>query len=179
MIDIKTFFEQSEGKWFTQRTQYNLAQNKVENGQAELTVELLSLEDRTIAQLYEQGSNQLQPHLSLEEGLLDVAGAKISWDSQGDKGSNLILFICDDAAKQQGQLIQKRMNSEQSATVGQFVIGEDEALTLSTTAETKSHIKERVWFAHPNLRLRTVWQENETGHQGWVMFYSEIRRMTS
>ncbi|MDR9403710.1 MAG: phycobiliprotein lyase, partial [Halothece sp. Uz-M2-17] len=157
----------------------NLAEKKVDNGQAELTVELLDPNDSAIAQLYEQGSNQLQPHLSLEEGLLDVAGAKISWDTENEKGSNLILFISDNDTKQQGQLIQKRMNTEQPATVGQFVIGEDEALTLSTTTHTNSMIKERVWFAHPNLRLRTVWQENATGHQGWVMFYSEIRRMTS
>ncbi|AFZ45875.1 Protein of unknown function CpeS/Ycf58 [Halothece sp. PCC 7418] len=179
MIDIKTFFEQSAGKWFTQRTQYNLADKKVDNSQAQLTVELLDPNDSAIAQLYEQGSNQLQPHLSLEERLLDVAGAKISWEAEGEKGSNLILFITHDETKQNGQLIQKRMNSEQSATVGNFVIGEDEALILSTTAETNSMIKERVWFAHPNLRLRTVWQENASGHQGWVMFYSEIRRMTS
>jgi hypothetical protein len=177
MIDFKTFFEQSEGKWFTQRTQYNLAQKKVENGQAELTVELLSLEDRAIADLYEQAVGQFPDYISTH--LSHGAGAKISWDAEGEKGSNLILLVTDDTQQQQGKLIQKKMSGDPIPTVGHFTIGEDEALTLSTTAETNSIIKERLWFAHPNLRLRTVWQENETGHQGWVMFYSEIRRITS
>jgi hypothetical protein len=56
---------------------------------------------------------------------------------------------------------------------------EYEALTLSTFNNTNGLIKERLWFAHPNLRLRTVWEENETGEQGWVMFYSEIRRLNA
>lgn len=177
MIDIKTFFEQCEGKWFTQRTQYNLAQNKVENGQAELTVELLSVEDRAIAELYEQAVRQLSDPNATD--LSHGAGARISWHADTEKGSNLILLIADKVQQQQGQLIQKKMSGNQPPTFGHFVIGEDEALTLSTTAETNSMIKERLWFAHPNLRLRTVWQENETGHQGWVMFYSEIRRISS
>jgi len=179
MIDIKTFFEQSEGKWFTQRTQYNLAQNKVENGQAELTVELLSLEDRAIADLYEQVARQLSDQAATETDLSHGAGARISWDADSQKGSNLILLIADDTQQQQGKLIQKTISGDSIPTVGRFTIGEDEALTLSTAAQTNSIIKERLWFAHPNLRLRTVWQENETGHQGWVMFYSEIRRITS
>jgi len=177
MIDIKNFFEQSEGKWFTQRTQYNLVQNKVENGQAELTVELLSLEDRAIAELYEQVARQLSDPNATD--LSHGAGARISWDAEGEKGSNLILLIADDQQQQQGKLIQKKMSGNHTPTVGHFVIGEDEALTLSTITATNSLIKERLWFAHPNLRLRTVWQENETGHQGWVMFYSEIRRISS
>jgi len=177
MIDFKTFFEQSEGKWFTQRTQYNLAHKKVENGQAELTVELLSVEDGAIANLYEQATPQLTDQTSTD--LSHGAGARISWQTDGEQGSNLILLIADEPQQQQGKLIQKKMNRDHTPTVGRFILGEDEALTLSTTAETNSIIKERLWFAHPNLRLRTVWQENATGHQGWVMFYSEIRRITS
>ncbi len=174
MIDIKTFFEQSEGKWFTQRTQYNLTEKQVENDQAELTVELLPADDRAIADLYSETSSQFQADLPS-----NVASAKISWDVEGDKGANLILLLPKDEAKQQGQLIQKPMNPEQPATIGNFVIGEDEALTLSTPTASNRLIKERVWFAHPNLRLRTVWQETDMGQQGSVLFYSEIRRMNS
>jgi len=174
MIDIQTFFEQSEGKWFTQRTRYNLAQKKVENGKAELTVELLPSDDRAIAELYKQVSSSLNG--SLEQADFNLASAKISWDSEEEKGSNLMLLLSDQN-QQQGHLIQKRMNSDQPAAIGNFVIGEDEALTLSTQIDSDRLLKERVWFAHPNLRLRTVWQENSTGNQGWVMFYSEIRRI--
>jgi len=172
MIDIQTFFEQSQGKWFTQRTRYNLAQKKVENGKAELTVELLPSDDRAIVELYEEASS------SFNDSLDPLASAKISWDSDAEKGSNLLLFLSD-PDKHQGRLIQKRMNSDQSAVIGQFAIAEDEALTLSTQTLDNRLLKERVWFAHPNLRLRTLWEENSAGHQGWVMFYSEIRRMNN
>lgn len=181
MINIKTFFEQSEGKWFTQRTRYDLAQKKVENGKAELTVELLNQDDNAVFDLYNQASSQIKANPGQEKQTLEVAGAKISWDNQsvGEKGASLIVLIPDDQQLQQGQLIQKVVNSEQLPTVGNFVIGEDEALTLSTLSNSNGLIKERLWFAHPNLRLRTVWEENETGEQGWVMFYSEIRRLNA
>lgn len=179
MIDINTFFEQSEGKWFTQRTRYDLAQKKVENGNAELTVELLNKEDHAVVALYNQAAAKLKPNPT--EGKLDLAGAKISWDNQsvGEKGANLIVLIPEDEQRQTGQLIQNAVNSEQPPTVGQFVLGDDEALTLSTLSQANGLIKERLWFAHPNLRLRTVWEEKETGEQGWVMFYSEIRRLNA
>jgi hypothetical protein len=181
MIDIKTFFEQSEGKWFTQRTRYDLAQRKVENGKAELTVELLGQENDTVINLYNQGKSSLNPDSAQAGSLSDLAGAKISWDNQseGEQGSSAIVLLPDDQQWQKGQFIQKVLNSESSLKTGYFVMGEDEALTLSTENNSNSVIKERLWFAHPNLRLRTVWQENETGHQGWVMFYSEIRRINA
>ncbi len=173
MIDIQTFFEQSAGKWFTQRTRYNLAQKKVENGKGEVTVELLSPDDHALFDL----SEAAQQHLHKPQSLNRV-GAKISWDSDGEKGSNLILLLSDEQ-KQQGHLIQKRMNPDSSLIIGNFAIAEDEALTLSTQIDDRGLLKERVWFAHPNLRLRTVWQDNREDHQGWVMFYSEIRRITN
>ena len=188
MIDIKAFFEQSEGKWFTQRTRYDLAQKKVENGNADLTVELLNSDDsamlvepwlRHIEALYEQGKSTLQGNASIEQGLLDLSAAKISWDAGEEKGANLILFLPDNDSQQQGQFLQNQINIDRAATVGNFIIGEDEALTLFTLSHGNNLIKERLWFAHPNLRLRTVWQENETGQQGWVMFYSEIRRINT
>ena len=179
MIDIKAFFEQSEGKWFTQRTRYDLAQKKVENGNADLTVELLNSDDSAIEALYEQGKSTLQGNASIEQGLLDLSAAKISWDAGEEKGANLILFLPDNDSQQQGQFLQNQINTDRAVTVGNFIIGEDEALTLFTLSHGNNLIKERLWFAHPNLRLRTVWQENETGQQGWVMFYSEIRRINT
>lgn len=181
MINIKNFFEQSEGKWFTQRTRYDLAQKKVENGKAELTVELLNQDDNTVLDLCRQASSRINGNPLQQEDNVDLAGAKISWDNQsvGEKGASLIVLIPDDEQLQTGQLIQKIVNSDHSPIVGNFAMGEDEALTLSTFNNTNGLIKERLWFAHPNLRLRTVWEENETGEQGWVMFYSEIRRLNA
>lgn len=177
MIDLKTFFEKSEGKWFTQRTQYDLGDKNVENAQGELTVELLSKDDPLITQLHQQDS-QLSSYLG-EANLSDSVGAKISWDAKGNQGTNIIILIPEEEEHSKGRLIQKSLNSQQAIKQGEFILGEDEALTLSTAATSNHPIKERLWFAHPNLRLRTVWQESNKGNQGWVIFYSEIRRMTS
>jgi len=176
MMDIKTFFEKSEGKWFTQRTRYNLARQQVENGQAELTVELLNRDHQDLQDLYDKavGVPQGNP-------LMTLGGVKVSWDAKDEKGASFIAVIPEDEQLQKGQFIQKVLKDHQSPTIGQFTFGEDEALTLSTQPQPHHLIKERLWFAHPNLRLRTVWQENENevGNQGWVMFYSEIRRINS
>ncbi len=174
MTDIKTFFEQSEGKWFTQRTRYNLAHQKVENGQAELTVELLNWDHQDIVNLC-QSASQPQPDKTFTE----LGGVKVSWEANQEKGSNLIAVIPEDETLQKGRFIQNFVHDDKAPSVGQFVVGVDEALTLSSEPQPNCLIKERLWFAHPNLRLRTVWQEQQNGHQGWVMFYSEIRRLNS
>lgn len=176
-MDIKTFFEQSEGKWFTQRTRYNLAQKSVDNGKAELTVELLGGEDSAIAALRQEVSSQINP--PSDPNSLPLAGAKITWENQteSEKGGNLIALIPYD--QQNGQFVQKLINSDQAPTVGDFVVGEDEALTLSSKTANNSVLKERLWFAHPNLRLRTLWEEHDSNKQSWVLFYSEIRRLNT
>ena len=176
-MDIKTFFEQSEGKWFTQRTRYNLAQKQVDNGQAELTVELLGGDDSAIAALRQEISQQLHP--DCDPNLLSLAGAKITWENQKEveKGGCLIALLPYN--EQKGQFVQKLLDSDQVPTVGEFVVGEDEALTLTSKTANNSLLKERLWFAHPNLRLRTVWEEHENNQQGWVLFYSEIRRINT
>jgi hypothetical protein len=57
--------------------------------------------------------------------------------------------------------------------LGQFAIGEDEALTLTTQhGETSS--EERLWFASPNLRLRTSILKEANGFSA-TSFCSEIR----
>lgn len=176
MMDIKTFFEKSEGKWFTQRTRYNLARQQVENRQAEVTVELLNRDNSDLQDLYNHAGSVPQGN-----SLMTLGGIKVSWDANDEKGSSFIAVIPEDEQLQKGQVIQKISNDHQSPTIGQFTLGEDEALTLSTQPQPHQLIKERLWFAHPNLRLRTVWQENEkeAGNQGWVIFYSEIRRLNS
>ena len=171
-MDIKTFFEKSEGKWFTQRTRYNLAQKSVDNAKAELTVELVGGEDSAIAALRQEVSNPPS-----DPNSLPLAGAKITWENQAEAetGGSLIALIPHD--QQKGQFVQKLMNSDQTPTVGEFIIGEDEALTLSSKTANNSVLKERLWFAHPNLRLRTIWEEHDSNQQSWVLFYSEIRRI--
>ncbi len=58
-------------------------------------------------------------------------------------------------------------------SVGQVAIGSDEALTF-TVSNDQFTSTERIWFASPNLRLRSIVQETSEGVQ-LASFCSEIR----
>ncbi|HEY9822392.1 MAG TPA: phycobiliprotein lyase, partial [Candidatus Sericytochromatia bacterium] len=53
-MDIKEFFEQSAGKWFSQRTSHHLAFRQAENGKSNITIEMLGADDPEVVKLCEQ-----------------------------------------------------------------------------------------------------------------------------
>jgi hypothetical protein len=54
----------------------------------------------------------------------------------------------------EGQLLREMGYAEKAPVAGRYVMGDDGALTLITDYETM-YSEERLWFASPNLRLRT------------------------
>lgn len=165
-MDIQTFFQQSEGKWFSQRTRYNIAWTEMENHKSEIAVELLSPQDPTVSQLchkYQVNQEQVWK------------GIKISWDTSTDWGN----------PKEVGSTILVPLPSENDTTTGQLLhsgigkgsyqVGQDGALTLRMENDDL-YSEERLWFPHENLRLRTTLVKNS---QGVIQtaFYSEIRRL--
>jgi hypothetical protein len=74
-MDIKEFFEHSEGKWFSQRTRYNLASAQSENSKSEITIEMLSQDDPEVVKLCQQSD---------VNAASTWGGAKISWDNSVD-----------------------------------------------------------------------------------------------
>ncbi|MFM6404094.1 MAG: phycobiliprotein lyase, partial [Microcystis sp.] len=50
-MDIQEFINLCAGKWFSQRTSYQLAAQKVANNKAEITIDLLAADAADVVQL--------------------------------------------------------------------------------------------------------------------------------
>ncbi|MCW6036221.1 phycobiliprotein lyase [Spirulina subsalsa FACHB-351] len=169
-MDINEFLEQCAGKWFSQRTSYQLVGTEVDNSKSDLTVEILPPQDPTVASL--SASEQITPEQIL-------GGLKMSWDNSVDWGKpkqvgfSLMVMVPDSNNQAEGQLI--RSAPPQPTHHGRYILADD-TLTL-IIEEDSTYAEERIWFASPNLRLRTsLVRQGETFVQ--TGFYSEIRRMT-
>jgi hypothetical protein len=160
-MKIQEFLEQWAGKWFAQRTSYLLKQTVVENSKAEITVESLPLNSPEVLQLCEQYT--VTPSLSL--GALRISwDNSVDWGKSKELGSNLLVFL------ETGKLLQP-------AWLGEYSLGEDEALTLNLTTLDFA-ATERISFASPNLKLRSVLTKYSTGITQ-TAFYTEIRKVVN
>ncbi|MBE9116512.1 phycobiliprotein lyase [Lusitaniella coriacea LEGE 07157] len=171
-MDIKEFFELSAGKWFCQRTSYNLENQQVQSGKSDLTIEILAGDSSdAIALCQKQGQTQ--------ENLWGAV--KVSWDNSGDYGKNkqvgstLLIPIPNPDNDRAGQLLYSSSNVSEPAIAGRYILGEDDALTLIVEGKD-TYSEERIWFASPNLRLRASLIKNNSDFSR-TAFYSEIRRI--
>jgi len=165
-MDVQEFFAQSAGKWFVQRSHYNLDARAIGNGKSEIVAELLAAADDRLADLCQQAGldpSQVQ------------CGLAASWDTGSDAssgprqtGSNLLAIAPDTPAD--GRFA--RTDGRRAIAGGYRLQGG--ALTLSATRDGVEW-EERIWFANPNLRMRTVLKRDDTSQ---AAFYSEIRRMS-
>jgi hypothetical protein len=168
-MDITEFFQQSVGKWVSQRTSHHLLQNQTENAKSDLMVELLTQDDPAVVQLCQQlGIVPSQVLCSL----------KMTWTGVVDRlpkpqtGSSLLAIVPDAAQPNQGKLLRQVSNSPKPI-VGRYEMGQDDVLSLIAD-EDDLYAEERIWFANPNFRLRTsVLKRN--GSYTSAAFCSEIR----
>ena len=171
-MDIKTFLNSSAGEWFTQRTNYDLDGSKTENSKAHITVEFIEPDNPQTIALCQQ--NKIEPNLSL-------GGLKYSWDNSVDwgktkqQGNALIILVPDHDNPQTGKIFKTSLAQNNASTIGRYILGKDEALTLIIETEN-IYAEERQWFAGENLRLRTTVIKDGTGNMQ-TSFYSEIRRL--
>jgi len=171
-MNIVEFFQQSCGKWFSQRTSHHLVFNQSKAGKSDLFIEMLPNDDPAIVQLCQQFD--LDPTLAL-------CGVNISWngtieaDVQKQAGSTLLVPIADAAHSNQGKLLRAEQSNHgiTGTGVGRYVMGTDDALTLITEHDAL-YSEERLWFASPNLRLRTTLLKRLDGFS-LASFCSEIR----
>jgi hypothetical protein len=168
-MDIKDFFQMSAGKWFSHRTSHHLGLNQSESGKSDLQVELLESTDPAVVQICQQ--HQVKPELA-------VCGLRVTWEGymQRDpsqlKGSTVLVPIADLEQASAGQLLRK-VNSGEKISASRYQIGADAALTL-TIEDQSLYSEERIWFASPNLRLRTSVIKQLDGFSS-ASFSSEIR----
>jgi hypothetical protein len=168
-MDIKEFFQQSTGKWVSQRTSHYLVQNQSENVKSDLMVELLSQDHATVVQLCQQ--HEIEPGQVL-------CSLKMAWNGIVDRlpkpqtGSSLLIIVPDLDRANQGRLLRQASDSAQPLS-GRYSMGDDEVLTLTVEGDTL-YAEERIWFANPNFRMRTsVLKRN--GNFTSATFCSEIR----
>ena len=169
-MDIKEFFQLSAGKWFSQRTSHHLPLEQAENGKSEIRIEILSPDDAATINLCQQ--------YGIDAGLV-WGGARVTWDGtmEWDKvkkaGSSILIPIADPEKPNQGKLLRDVGYAGKAGIAGRYILGNDDALTLISSDETM-YSEERIWFASPNLRLRTCILKRADGFSN-ASFCSEIR----
>ncbi len=169
-MDIHTFLESCIGQWFSQRSSYHFDTEKAESHKSELTIEWLDKDHSLLVPLCQQ--HRIDPTQA-------IGGQKISWNTSIDYaqkkqiGNATMIIIPDSNTPQIGTIIQSFQS--QPSSQGSYRLGEDEALTL-TLQVGDFFLEERIWFASPNLRLRTSLIKGNNGYSRSA-FYSEIRRL--
>ncbi len=169
-MDIITFLNKTAGDWFSQRTIYKIDKNQVDNSKANVTITLLTPTDGKITDLASQYNFNLD---------LSLGGMASQWDNSPDfgkpkqQGESLMLLFKDENEINQGKIV--RVLGNNKIKEGRYILAEDESLSL-IIEENQQIIKERIWFASDNLRLRnTVVTYKEKVME--TNFYSEIKRI--
>lgn len=174
MLTVMDFFRQSEGQWMTQRTSHHLAFRQSENGRSTLTITALDPGDPGIIHTCEMHS--IDPTLA-------AGGARVQWNGEQDwdneeyKGDVVLVPIPNPEDPAQGQLLRDQGYAEKVPVIGHYRMEPDGAMIL-TTAYEMTESEERLWFASPNLRLRTSVVKRFGGFS-MASFCSEIRKLAS
>jgi hypothetical protein len=169
-MDIVEFFEQSSGKWFSQRTSHHLAFKQTESGRSDIVIDLLNKGDPAVVALCQQ--YEIDPALALCGARVTWDGT-MEWDKEKHEGSTVIVPVADTDQPNEGKMLREQGYAEKAPVAGRYVMGDDDSLTLITEYETM-YSEERLWFASPNLRLRTSILKRFGGFS-MATFCSEIR----
>ncbi|MCU0517003.1 MAG: phycobiliprotein lyase [Oscillatoria sp. Prado101] len=168
-MDITEFFQQSAGKWFSQRTSHYMAPPQLETGTTDLWIDILPLSDPEVIKLCRQ--YRIEPSIALP-------GARVKWNGtvgvkqRKQVGSTVIVPIPSPDSPSTGKLLQQTLTLN-APVAGRYIMGSDGCLTLIT--ETPDlYSEERLWFESPNLRLRTSTVKRPNG-VSVASFCSEIR----
>jgi CpeS-like protein len=180
-MDIQAFFQLCDGKWISQRTTHQLLEQNNQSGRSDLWGEILDATDSDVVTLCQQLNIEASQALcGLRLRWSEVAEAYESKFKKKDEGSALMVAIANPASTathpesvehSSGQLL-RSLNAANAGT-GTFSIGADEALTLRVE-DAGAIAEERIWFASPNLRLRSSSIQKD-GIVCITTFCSEIR----
>ncbi len=172
-MTIQKFLEMSAGKWFSQRTSHQLTSQQSAHGSSDIVIEMLAADHPQLLQLRQEHSADGSPAVP---GIQVTAKTAQQWNAPKNAvptSTTTVLMPSDESTANSlsGSLLW--MVNGQQMPLGKFQVGEDEALTLFLTYQLMQ-IEERIWFASPNLRLRTSVQKSSAG---WSLasFCSEIR----
>lgn len=165
-MDLKEFLKLSAGKWFSQRTNYLVGQ-EANNSKADITIELINPEDAKAVELCQK--HHLDPKLSLG-GTVQSWDNSVDWGKSKQVGSATVILVASPENESVGKLIRP----QDSKVCGNYVLGADEALTLTLETD-EMYAEERQWFASENFKMRTTVVKFNDGSKQ-TSFYSEIRK---
>lgn len=167
--DVMDFFRASAGRWFSQRNSHHPAGRRFEGGRSELEITPLAPEDGRVAEicrLYRFEAAGVAGAVLVEwKGTIDR-------DSKTHTGRTILVVVPDAQDPAQGSILQDKPATE--PLPARYRVGDDDVLTLSTTSN-QGESEERLWFASPNLRLRTAIVRYPDGTRV-TTFCSEVRR---
>ncbi|MEM6611630.1 MAG: phycobiliprotein lyase [Cyanobacteria bacterium P01_C01_bin.72] len=151
--NAKEFFQQSSGRWRSQRTTHHLPFRRAESGSSDINVEFLEAEDARIAAICQM--HDVDPQTA-------IGGAYVSWDgsmawdkeNEDHKGTTVFALIPDAEDLRSGKLLRERGYAEIVPVAGEYHMDKEDGLVLLTEYETMSII-ERFWFVNTDLRLRS------------------------
>lgn len=171
-MDAITFFEQSAGKWRSNRTTHHLPFRRAEAGGSNITVKSLAADDPKVAEICQL--HDVDPNLAVGGAFVSWKG-EMAWDKEDEnhEGTTVFALVPDEDNPKQGRLLRERGYAEIVPVVGRYEIDEDDVLLLTTDYETMSTI-ERFWFPSPNLRLRTS-TVKRFGGLNTATFCAEVR----
>jgi CpeS-like protein len=172
-MTIQNFLEMSVGKWFSQRTSHQLLSQQSEHSSSQIVIASVAADHPQLLSLCQQH----QVDLSHTTGGIEVQSqAKPQWNAPKNAAVPASIISClmpvvTSATAQTGEVLWS--SNGQPMPLGKFQMGADGSLTLFL-ASPSMQIEERIWFASPNLRLRTSVQKSAVG---WSLasFCSEIR----
>jgi CpeS-like protein len=151
-MDIQAFFQLCDGKWVSQRTTHQLIEQNNQSARSDLWGEMLEASHSDVMALCQQTNVDISlVQCGLRLRWSEVAEAYQSKFKPKNEGSVVLVAIASNASDA-GQLL-RSLNSG-SAVKGTYSMGADEALTLRFE-EAGANSEERIWFASPNLRLRS------------------------
>lgn len=151
--DAKEFFQQSAGKWRSQRTTHHLPFRRAESGGSDINVEFLDAHDEKVAEICRL--HDLDPQTAIGGAFVSWDGS-MAWDKENEdhKGTTVFALIPTSEDARKGKLLRERGYAEIVPVVGEYHMDEQDGLVLITEYETMSII-ERFWFVNSDLRLRS------------------------
>ncbi|WP_313949237.1 phycobiliprotein lyase [Leptolyngbya sp. FACHB-261] len=162
------FFQQSAGRWRSQRTSHHLVFQKSESGKSEIQIDILQPGSPEVIALCEQ--HGFDPAQALGGAKVTWSGT-MEWDQEKHEGSTVLVPIAEEDKPNEGKLLRQQGYAEKAPVAGRYSMGDDGVLSLITEYETM-YSEEKLWFPRPNLRLRTGLI---IGPSNMASFCSEIR----
>lgn len=176
-MTIIDFFERCVGRWFSHRTSYQLDQTDHwhRSDKTHIFQEVLPADATDVIHLCE-----LQ-HIETD---LALGGLRHSWEKSLTQPAGSVLWVpLAELSPSINGLMRTNMGRMLRALHGSapimfhYEMRTPDTLWLSLNHDLNhgQHLEERIWFAGPNLRLRTtlIASPNQTFH--FSSFYSEIR----